>query len=112
MKILGKVIGDNHPSFLIAEIGSNHNRDKEVVFQLIDATAKAGFDAVKFQIYDAEEAFSKNEMTTDVGLEHLYGVRPWWEIARDKILMPRDWFEEMFEYARKKLLKFTNDNFY
>ncbi len=104
IKILGKTIGDGYPSFLIAEIGSNHNRDKEVVFQLIDATAKAGFDAVKFQIYDAEEAFSKNEMTTDVGLEYLYGVRPWWEIARDKILMPREWFGEMFEYARKKKL--------
>jgi len=103
-KIENKVIGDGEPSFLIAEIGSNHNRDKKTVFDLIDATADAGFDAVKFQIYDPEEAFSKNEMTTDVGLDHLYGIKPWWEIARDKILMPREWFEEMFEYARLKKL--------
>lgn len=103
-KIGNKVIGDGEPSFLIAEIGSNHNRDKKTVFDLIDATADAGFDAVKFQIYDPEEAFSKNEMTTDVGLDHLYGIKPWWEIARDKILMPREWFEEMFEYARLKKL--------
>ena len=103
-KISNKIIGDENPSFLIAEIGSNHNRDKETVFKLIDATADAGFDAVKFQIYDAAEAFSKHETTTDVGLDHLYGHKPWWEIARDKILMPRDWFGEMFEYAKTKKL--------
>ncbi len=91
-KISNKIIGDENPCFLIAEIGSNHNRDKETVFKLIDATADAGFDAVKFQIYDAAEAFSKHETTTDVGLDHLYGHKPWWEIARDKILMPREWF--------------------
>ena len=45
--------------------------------------------------------FSKNEMTSDVKLEHLYGIKPWWEVARDVILMPRDWFGEMFEYTRK-----------
>ena len=41
-------------------------------------------------------------MTTDVNLDHLYGVKPWWEIARDVILMPREWFREMFEYSRSK----------
>ena len=35
--------------FLIAEIGINHNGDLSIAKQLIDAAAKAGFDAVKFQ---------------------------------------------------------------
>ena len=98
------LVGKDQPCFLIGEIGSNHNRDKNTVFNLIDACSDAGFDAVKFQIYDAEEAFSKNEMTTDVKLDHLYGVKPWWEVARDVILMPREWFGEMFAYAREKKL--------
>ena len=102
---IGKhLIGKDHPCFIIGEIGSNHNRDKKTVIQLIDACAEAGFDAVKFQIYDPEEAFSKNEMTTDVKLDHLYGVKPWWEVARDVILMPKEWFGEMFVYAREKNL--------
>mgnify|MGYP006421459677 CR=1 FL=1 len=100
----GRLIGDGQPCFIIGEIGSNHNRDKQVVRSLIDACSEAKFDAVKFQIYDAEEAFSKNEMTTDVRLDHLYGKRPWWEVARDVILMPREWFGEMFDYARSKNL--------
>jgi len=102
--IENRLIGKDQPCFIIGEIGSNHNRDKKTVMQLIDACAEAGFDAVKFQIYDAEEAFSKNEMTTDVKLDHLYGVKPWWEVARDVILMPREWFGEMFLYAREKNL--------
>ena len=102
INIENQLIGKDQPCFIIGEIGSNHNRDKKTVIQLIDACAEAGFDAVKFQIYDAEEAFSKNEMTTDVNLDHLYGVKPWWEVARDVILMPRDWFGEMFAYARQK----------
>ena len=59
INIEGKKIGYNHPVFTIGEIGSNHNRSKKTVLSLIDACSKAGFDAVKFQIYDAEEAFSK-----------------------------------------------------
>ena len=74
--IENRLIGKDQPCFIIGEIGSNHNRDKKTVMQLIDACAEAGFDAVKFQIYDAEEAFSKNEMTTDVKLDHLYGGVP------------------------------------
>ena len=88
--------------FIIAEIGINHNGDINIAKKLIDLASEAEFDAVKFQIYDAKEAFSANEMTTDVKMEHLYGLRPWWEVARDKILMPRGWFGEMFEYARSK----------
>jgi N,N'-diacetyllegionaminate synthase len=102
IKIEGLAIGDDHPCFIIGEIGSNHCLDKNVVKELIDASAEAKFDAVKFQIYDPKEAFSALEMTTDVNLDHLYGVKPWWEVARDNILMPRDWFEEMFQYARSK----------
>ena len=102
IEIEGKKVGIGQPCFIIGEIGSNHCLDKKVVKGLIDASSDAGFDAVKFQIYDAKEAFSANEMTTDVKMEHLYGIRPWWEVARDKILMPRDWFGEMFEYARSK----------
>ena len=102
IKIENKKIGEGQKVFSIAEIGSNHNRNKKTVFKLIDTCADAGFDCVKFQIYDPEEAFSKKETTRDVKLEHLYGFKPWWIVARDKILMPRDWFGEMFDYIRKK----------
>ncbi len=42
-------IGDGHPTYLVAEIGINHNGDVEIAKSLIDVAAKHGMDAVKFQ---------------------------------------------------------------
>ncbi len=45
----GRVIGDGHPTFIIAEIGINHNGSLEIAKKLIDVASLAGCDAVKFQ---------------------------------------------------------------
>jgi N-acetylneuraminate synthase len=42
-------VGDGHPTYIVAEIGINHNGDVEVAKSLIDVAAKFGLDAVKFQ---------------------------------------------------------------
>jgi N,N'-diacetyllegionaminate synthase len=102
IEIEGRKIGEGHPVYLVAEIGSNHCHDKSVVKKLIDIAAEVGFDAVKFQTYDPLEVFSGKITTRDVHYEEMYGFRPWWEVARDHILMPREWFGEMFAYAREK----------
>lgn len=49
MQIGSKEIGTGNPTYLIAEIGINHNGDLEIAKQLIDAAVTAGCDAVKFQ---------------------------------------------------------------
>lgn len=46
-------IGPGRPCFLIAEAGVNHNGDLEKALALIDASAAAGADAVKFQTFSA-----------------------------------------------------------
>ena len=58
IEIEGKKVGIGQPCFIIGEIGSNHCLDKKVVKGLIDASSDAGFDAVKFQIYDAISFYS------------------------------------------------------
>jgi N-acetylneuraminate synthase len=42
-------IGPGEPTYVIAEIGINHNGDLDVARQLIDIAVAAGCDAVKFQ---------------------------------------------------------------
>lgn len=42
-------IGPGHPTYVIAEIGINHNGDLDIARRLIDSAAEAGCDAVKFQ---------------------------------------------------------------
>lgn len=49
MKIGSKMVGDGHPTYVIAEIGINHNGDVEIAKQMVDAAVHAGVDAVKFQ---------------------------------------------------------------
>jgi sialic acid synthase SpsE len=35
----------------------------------------------------------------------MYGRRSWWDVAKNQILMPREWFGDAFDYARKKNLQ-------
>lgn len=49
IKIGNRMVGDNHPAYIVAEIGINHNGSVEVAKQLIDAAKHGGVDAVKFQ---------------------------------------------------------------
>jgi N-acetylneuraminate synthase len=44
-----RLVGDGHPTYIVAEIGINHNGDLELGKRLIDAAMLAGVDAVKFQ---------------------------------------------------------------
>jgi N-acetylneuraminate synthase len=49
MKLGEQWVGKDQPTYIVAEIGINHNGDLEVARQLIEAAFKAGADAVKFQ---------------------------------------------------------------
>jgi len=49
IKIGEKLVGDKHPTYIVGEIGINHNGDLEVAKKLIDVAKWAGVDAVKFQ---------------------------------------------------------------
>ncbi|MCJ7696480.1 MAG: N-acetylneuraminate synthase family protein [Anaerolineaceae bacterium] len=49
MKIGNKWVGDGYPTYIIAEIGINHNGDINIAKRLIDAAKHGGVDAVKFQ---------------------------------------------------------------
>ncbi len=44
-----RMMGDGHPTYIIAEAGINHNGDLDIAKKIIDAAAHAGADAVKFQ---------------------------------------------------------------
>jgi hypothetical protein len=47
-------------TYIIAEIGINHNGDIKLAKELIDSAKRAGADAVKFQTYITEKRVKKN----------------------------------------------------
>lgn len=49
VRIGDRLVGDGHPTYIVAEIGINHNGDVEIAKQLIDVAVRHGVDAVKFQ---------------------------------------------------------------
>ena len=49
-------------TFIISEIGINHNGDLDVAKKMIDASKDAGADAVKFQKRDIELVYSKEQL--------------------------------------------------
>ncbi|HSN94620.1 MAG TPA: N-acetylneuraminate synthase family protein [Anaerolineaceae bacterium] len=49
VKIGNRLIGDGHPTYIIGEIGINHNGSLEIAKKLIYRAKDAGMDAVKFQ---------------------------------------------------------------
>lgn len=59
VRIGGRLVGDGQPCYVIAEIGSNHNRDYDLALRMIDAAASAGVDAVKFQTFRADQLYSR-----------------------------------------------------
>lgn len=48
------VVGEGHRTYLIAEVGVNHNGRFSLAKSLVDAALDAGADAVKFQTYRTE----------------------------------------------------------
>lgn len=49
VRLGNRLVGDDQPVFIIAEIGINHNGSLDSAKAMIDSAVKAGCDAVKFQ---------------------------------------------------------------
>ena len=62
MRIAEREIGPDHPTFVVAEIGINHNGSLQTAKQLIDAAVAAGCDAVKFQKRSVEVVYTPDEL--------------------------------------------------
>jgi len=56
-----RMIGDNHPTFVIAEIGINHNGSVDIAKKMIEGAKAAGCDAVKFQKRTPEVCVPKDQ---------------------------------------------------
>lgn len=91
VKIGNKMIGFGHPAFIIADVGSNHDRNFGQAKKLIDIAAKSGVDAVKFQLFKAEFLYSPNH--------------PLFKEVK-KYELPREWVKKLASFAKSKGLIF------
>ena len=62
IKIGNITISKNSPTFIIAEIGINHNGSVSLAKKMIDIAVNAGCNAVKFQKRTVDKVYSKEEL--------------------------------------------------
>ena len=99
VRIAGRLIGYGHPTYIVAEIGVNHNGDLEIAKKMIDAAVHAGVDAVKFQ---------KRTPEVSTPLEQQMQMRetPWGYITyleyRRKVEFGEAEYREIDRYCKKR----------
>ncbi|MGA7886157.1 MAG: N-acetylneuraminate synthase family protein [Acidobacteriaceae bacterium] len=62
IRIGNRLVGDDQPCFVIAEIGINHNGDIDLAKRLISIAVGAGCDAVKFQKRTIDVVYTPDEL--------------------------------------------------
>jgi sialic acid synthase SpsE len=108
VEIGGRTVGRGEPVYVIAEAGSNHNRDFDVARRLIEAAVQAGADAVKFQTYSGDRIYSK--WTPPISSLQAMSKKPAAELLED-ISLPRDWQPKLADYARECGIDFFSTPF-
>lgn len=98
--IAGRAVGPGHPCYVIAEAGSNHNRDLKTAHALIEVAAASGADAVKFQTYTAEGLYSRRTPTMSYldGSGLVDAQESVWDLIK-RIEIPWDWHADLAAHA-------------
>jgi sialic acid synthase SpsE len=96
INIQNKIIGNENPTFVVAEAGLNHNGDLEIAKKMIDAVKESGADAIKFQTFRTEEFLSKSS--------------EYFDFFKNTELSFSD-FEEINEYSKRKEIMFFSAPF-
>lgn len=63
LRIGDRRIGSSEPSFVIAEIGNNHNGDFDRAIELVDAAIASGADCAKFQMRRLDEVYRSTSLS-------------------------------------------------
>lgn len=101
--VKGRHVGPGFPTFIIAEAGINHNGSKQRAFELIDAAAVSGADAVKFQKRTLAEVYQKKILDNPNSAEQKYQYLI--PLLKESEL-PDEVFVELEQYAVKKGILF------
>ncbi len=99
VSINGRNIGEGFPTYIIAEIGINHNGDVITAKRLIDVAVEAGCDAVKFQKRTPELCVPEEQK--DVMRDTPWGYITYMEY-RNWVELSEEEYEEIGDYCAEK----------
>lgn len=91
------LITDQSPTFIIAEVGNNHNGDIGLAKELVDLALEAHADCVKFQMRDLSSLYSnqgKNgEAGYDLGSQYTLDLLNKFQLSNDELC-------QVFDYCK------------
>ena len=92
IQIGGHSIGGSAPTFIIAEIGNNHNGSLDSAKRLIESAAEAGADCVKFQLRDLASLYTKGvgDHSEDLGTEYTLDLLKRFQLTDDEMFTALD----------------------
>ncbi|MBT3408890.1 N-acetylneuraminate synthase [Candidatus Woesearchaeota archaeon] len=102
-----KTVGDNHPCYIIAEIGSNFNGSLSLAKKLIKLAKKSGADIVKFQTWITEDLCLKNTEKAEYQKEQTGEKGSQFEMIK-KLELNYDDFTKLKNYCDKKEIIFMS----
>lgn len=90
----GRIIDEQAPTFLIAEIGNNHQGDLAMALKLIDEAAAAGADCAKFQMRDMQALYrntgDSNDASADLGAQYTLDLLHRFQLKDDDLFRALD----------------------
>jgi pseudaminic acid synthase len=110
VKIGDREVGGGAPVYVIAEAGSNHDRNLDQAKRLIDVAAEAGADAVKFQTFAADRIVAETKTRAKYLDDLLPPDKTMSDLFRE-LELPREWHAELFEHATAAGLDFLSTPF-
>ncbi len=96
--------------YIIAEAGVNHNGERDLAYSLVDAAAKAGADAVKFQTFDAHKLATRTAPKAAYQKQSTCSAETQLAMLQ-KLELPREWHQELKNYSQKKGIEFLSTAF-
>lgn len=109
-KINTVVNGESNSTYIIAEIGVNHNGDINLALKMIDAAYEAGADAVKFQSFKSDKLVSRFAEKAKYQQDHTGTNETQLEMLKKLELSPEDHLI-IKEYCAKKNIDFLSTPF-
>ena len=97
-------------TFIIAEVGVNHNGSLEIAKKMIDVAVNTGGDAVKFQMFKADKVVTATADKANYQLKNTGTTESQREMLK-KLELPLSGHEELFSYCREKGIMFMSTPF-
>ena len=97
-------------TFIIAEIGINHNGNLNIAKKMIDLAAKTGADAVKFQTYKTENLVIKNAPKANYQKRNLNSKTKIYDLLKKNELSEKD-FKLLKKRCKKNKIEFLSSAF-